>query len=248
MYIISVLMPLRYNDLHSTIALMSMLLVSCGCRCTGTGGCACFDGWEGDSCNVATTLPPVTIVFASWCASCKANTRCINNGFCSSDGTRPRVNQVPMIRNSTLIVTLQNVGCSTPEVVFFSWGASVPVQRYSTVGTTTTMELMPPESPHGGTFLMMLPSGESWPLTFLDPTLTITCLGQGCNAPVSQGSPVYVVVHNISASSESELIVSIASMDVPFVVVSSTQNQTLLYITPPDCSACRYSSRSVPTM
>ncbi len=161
---------------------------------------------------------------------------------------RPTANELPSSGNGTLILTVENADCPGPQSVWFSWGSTYPVERSSTVDGLTYLELASPESPQSGDFLVMLTDGPSWTLTFLDPAIRVSCTGRSCNAAVTSGQPFYAIVSNMQVTSASQLEVVIADSAATFTLVSSNATETVLLITPPECTNCRFSSRSVHLM
>jgi hypothetical protein len=192
---------------------------------------------------VPSTPPPVAILGVSWCETCKSGPLCITNRMCGGD-VRPTPNQLPSTGNGTLILTVENVGCPAPASVWFSWGRAFPVRRSVSVGALTYLELTSPEAPQPGDFLIMV-SEAVLSVTFANPDITITCLGRGCNAAATQGVPFTVVITKMPVTSASQLEVTIADTRATFTLVSSDDATTVLLITPPACTNCRYSSRSV---
>ncbi len=184
----------------------------------------------------------MSIVSVSWCEQCQSGPRCIVNGRCGGN-IRPKA-ELPTIGNGTLIVTVENAGCPGPQSVWLSWGSAFPIERSHIDGRLTYLYMTAPKSPQAGDYLMILSEGPSWPLTFLDPLVSVSCLGRGCIASVSQGTPFYATVSNMQVTSASQLEVSIADSPVVFTLVSSNATETVLLIIPPDCANCRFSPRS----
>jgi hypothetical protein len=214
-------------------------------RCAHNGKCSCFNGWEGANCDVPTARGPVTIASALWCESCQEGGRCIVNGLCANKA-RPLANQAPFDGRGTLTWAVENLECGQTPALLFSWGLTLESSKIvGTAGTRTFIEITPPASPKPGAYLIIMPGG-SWPITFFDSAVTVTCVGStGCNAPVSSGAQFQAIVTNMPVTSASELDVTIADLPAIFSLVSSNASHTVLLITPPDCSACRFSSRFV---
>jgi hypothetical protein len=215
-------------------------------RCAHNGKCSCFNGWEGENCDVQTDHGPLAVVSALWCENCQEGARCIVNGLCANNA-RPLANQAPYDGRGILTLALENMECTQIPSLLFSWGLTVESSRIritGTAGSRTFIEMTPPASPKPGPYLIIT-SGGSWPMVFFDSDFSVSCAGSsGCNAPVSTGAQFRAIVTNMPVASASELDVTIADLPVTFALVTSDASHTVLLITPPDCSACRFSSRS----
>ena len=213
-------------------------------RCAHDGGCVCFDGWGGANCDVSTipNFPPLKLVSALWCERCNSPTACIVRGRCANN-VMPMSNAVPFQGQGVLTLTFKNLPCGDVPAIFFSFGvADSTAQVVGSVGNATYVQLSPPKAFQPGRFLMLIPNLDPWPITYFNSDLAVSCLGRGCSAPVSQGAPFYARVTNMPVKSESDLEVTIGEISVSFSVISSNATETLLLITPPDCTSCKFSA------
>jgi hypothetical protein len=219
----------------------SSTLSSLSCRCTSQGACACFDGWAGDKCDVI-TKGQMAITSVQWCETCQAGSRCIVNGLCGNN-VPPVIDQIPNSGKGTVIVSVQHLGCYDYQTVSFSWSEITVEARVSGVsGYITTLEFAPPSAPRAGVYLMTVADAFA-PITFVFPGIQLSCVGAACVAPATGGLPFTALVTNMPVLSAAELEVTIANMPVTFTLTSSTSTETRLLITPPDCSACAFTSR-----